>query len=118
MLCGHIGDCLWVVQILGLLLASCEVEEECRNVVAECMGHLALLFPSEVLPVLLQRHSDPSPSIRAAVVTAVKAAIIPAPHPIDDLLLTSMDPFLALISDPDRCACSLIPPIKGVLTVQ
>lgn len=72
--------------------------------VAECMGHLALLFPLEVLPVLLQRHSDGSPSIRAAVVTAVKAAIIPAHHPIDDLLLHSMEPFLALISDSDRQA--------------
>lgn len=37
-------------QVLALLLASCEGEEECRNVVAECMGHLALLNPTQVRP--------------------------------------------------------------------
>ena len=37
-------------QVLSLLLASCEGEEECRNVVAECMGHLALLNPAQVWP--------------------------------------------------------------------
>lgn len=92
-------------QVLRLLLANCEVEEECRNVVAECMGHLALLFPAEVLPALLQRHSDPSPSARAAAVTAVKAAVVPEPHPIDDLLKDSIEAFLELVSDPDRHAC-------------
>ncbi|EIE20950.1 TIP120-domain-containing protein [Coccomyxa subellipsoidea C-169] len=89
-------------EVLRLLLANCEVEEECRNVVAECMGHLALLFPAEVLPALLQRHSDPSPSARAAAITAVKAAVVPGPHPIDDLLRDSIEPFLELMSDPDR----------------
>ncbi|BDA42511.1 Cullin-associated NEDD8-dissociated protein 1 [Coccomyxa sp. Obi] len=89
-------------EVLRLLLANCEVEEECRNVVAECMGHLALLFPAEVLPALLQRHSDPSPSARGAAVTAIKAAVVPEPHPIDDLLKDSIEAFLALVSDPDR----------------
>ena len=89
-------------QVLRLLLANCEVEEECRNVVAECMGHLALLFPAEVLPALLQRHSNPSPSARGAAVTAIKAAVVPEPHPIDDLLKDSIEAFLALVSDPDR----------------
>jgi cullin-associated NEDD8-dissociated protein 1 len=100
---GWPGDVWACTQILGLLLASCGAEEECRNVVAECMGHLALLFPAEVLPVLVQHQSDASPSMRAAVVTALKAAVIPAPHLVDDLIRGSMHPFLALISDPDRC---------------
>ena len=90
-------------QVLRLLLANCEVEEECRNVVAECMGHLALLFPAEVLPALQQRQMDPSPSVRAAIVTAVKYAVVPQPHPIDALLQSSIVPFLRLVSDPDRC---------------
>lgn len=89
-------------QVLRLLLANCEVEEECRNVVAECMGHLALLFPAEVLPALLQRQSDPSPSARGAAVTAIKSAVVPEPQPIDDLLKNSIEAFLALVSDPDR----------------
>ena len=71
--------------------------------VAECMGHLALLFPAEVLPALQQRQSDRSPSTRAAVVTAIKYAVVPQPHPIDALLHSSIPPFLDLISDPDRC---------------
>ena len=37
-------------QVLSLLLASCEGEEECRSVVAECMGPLALLNPPQVWP--------------------------------------------------------------------
>ena len=39
-------------QVLALLLATTLAEEECANVVAECLGHLALLAPHAVLPVL------------------------------------------------------------------
>lgn len=41
--------------ILKLLLGNCESEEECRNVVAECAGRLALLNPMLVLPQLQVR---------------------------------------------------------------
>ena len=91
-----------VVQVLRLLLANCNVEEECRNVVAECMGHLALLYPLQVLPALQQRQSASEASTRAAIVTAVKFAIVPEPHPIDKTLHSSIAPFLDLVSDPDR----------------
>ena len=54
---------LFVLQALQLLFSSCETEEECRNVVAECLGHLALLYPAKVLPQLQQqsqvRGQDP-----------------------------------------------------------
>ena len=40
---------------MQLLFSSCETEEECRNVVAECLGHLALLYPSKTLPLLQQQ---------------------------------------------------------------
>jgi len=43
------------VQVLQLLFNSCETEEECRNVVAECLGHLALLYPSKTLPLVQQQ---------------------------------------------------------------
>ena len=39
-------------QVLSLLLGCCEAEEECGHVVAECLGHLALLAPAAVLPSL------------------------------------------------------------------
>lgn len=38
-----------VQQVLDLLVSCSRAEEECRNVVAECLGRLALLHPSEVL---------------------------------------------------------------------
>ena len=40
------------LQVLSLLLGCCEAEEECAHVVSECLGHLALLTPSAVLPTL------------------------------------------------------------------
>ena len=43
------------MQVLQLLFSSCETEEECRNVVAECLGHLALLYPSKTLPLVQQQ---------------------------------------------------------------
>jgi hypothetical protein len=37
-----------VQQVLDLLVSCSRAEEECRNVVAECLGRLALLHPAEV----------------------------------------------------------------------
>ena len=47
------GSCLMPsAQALDLLLSCCEAEEECRLVVAACLGHLALVAPALVLPAL------------------------------------------------------------------
>lgn len=43
------------MQVLQLLLQSTEGEDECRQVVAECLGHTALLHADKVLPMLLQQ---------------------------------------------------------------
>ncbi len=72
--------------------------------VAECLGHLALLHPGAVLPPLQAQAGAAAPAARAAVVTAVKAMLLPQPHAIDPLLRGAMPGFLALMSDPDRCA--------------
>ena len=53
--------------MLQLLLDNCDGEEECRNVVAECLGRLALLHPEPVLKALLQRVSAPSANVRSVV---------------------------------------------------
>ncbi|KAK9835209.1 hypothetical protein WJX81_005880 [Elliptochloris bilobata] len=89
-------------EVLRLLLAHCGSEEECRNVVAECLGHLALLHTGQVLPPLQAQAGATSPSARAAVVTAVKSMLLPQPHAIDPLLRDAIPGFLTLVSDPDR----------------
>lgn len=55
--------------MLRLLLASAVPgsQEECRTVVSECLGHLALLHPGPVLDQLEARLKDPSPDMRAVV---------------------------------------------------
>ena len=73
--------------------------------VAECLGHLALLAPPQVVPVLQQRAGAGAAPMRATVVMAVKHTIVDQPHAVDGLLVSSLPTFLALLSDPDRCAC-------------
>ncbi len=53
--------------MLDLLLGACEGEEECRGVVAECLGRLALLHGEAVLPALQQRLASPSANARSVV---------------------------------------------------
>lgn len=98
------AEAVLCLQVLQLLLAHCESEEECRNVVAECLGHLALLHAEQVLPPLQAQAGAASVSMRAAVVTAVKCMLLPQPHAIDPLLRAAIPAFLALVSDPDRRA--------------
>ena len=53
--------------MLQLLLDNCDCEEECRNVVAECLGRLALLHSELVLGALQQRVTAPSANVRSVV---------------------------------------------------
>ena len=55
-----------------------------------------------MLPQVLKLHMSSSPGQRSVVVTAVKVATVPQPHPIDDVLRPAMLPLLQLVSDPDR----------------
>eukprot|EP00195_Chlamydomonas_chlamydogama_P007020 CAMPEP_0202892974 /NCGR_PEP_ID=MMETSP1392-20130828/2632_1 /ASSEMBLY_ACC=CAM_ASM_000868 /TAXON_ID=225041 /ORGANISM="Chlamydomonas chlamydogama, Strain SAG 11-48b" /LENGTH=1235 /DNA_ID=CAMNT_0049577131 /DNA_START=157 /DNA_END=3864 /DNA_ORIENTATION=- len=89
-------------QVLTLLLSNCEAEEECRNVVAECLGHLALLHPERVLAALQQRISSPSANVRTVVVSAIKYTVVEKPHPVDEHLQRCVLDFLSMMSDPDR----------------
>ncbi|KAG2450178.1 hypothetical protein HYH02_000280 [Chlamydomonas schloesseri] len=91
-------------QVLALLLGAAEAEEECRAVVAECCGRLALLHPGKVLPALLERTRAPSANMRAMVVSAVKAAVVDRPHDVDAALQGGgvLLDFLRLMGDEDR----------------
>lgn len=58
------------------LFNHCECSEEgTRNIVAECLGKLTLINPSELLPQLQESLHSPSPLMRTTVVTAVKFTI-------------------------------------------
>eukprot|EP01117_Protostelium_nocturnum_P019172 TRINITY_DN823_c0_g1_i1.p1 TRINITY_DN823_c0_g1~~TRINITY_DN823_c0_g1_i1.p1 ORF type:complete len:1231 (-),score=471.75 TRINITY_DN823_c0_g1_i1:58-3750(-) len=89
-------------ELLPILFNDCEYEEEgVRNVVAECLGKLALVSPQELVPALTKSVSSKSAFTRGTVVSAVKYAIVEKPQPIDSLLVTAIPTFLNSLSDSD-----------------
>jgi len=91
-----------IPSIWGLLFAHCESSEEgTRNVVAECMGKLALLEPTDLLPNLRSQLKSESPLVRSTVVTAIKFTILDQPQKIDALLRGCIGEFLAMLQDSD-----------------
>lgn len=66
----------FVPDIWAQLYCHCECQEEgTRNVVAECLGKLTLIDPTNLLPKLKRSLNSPSPLMRTTVVTAVKFTI-------------------------------------------
>lgn len=92
-----------VEKILKLLFNHCESEEEgVRNVVAECLGKIALIEPKKLVPALKVRIASPAAFTRATVVIAVKYSIVERPEKIDEILYPEISSFLMLIRDSDR----------------
>ncbi|XP_031392996.1 cullin-associated NEDD8-dissociated protein 1 [Punica granatum] len=92
-----------VEKILKLLFNHCESEEEgVRNVVAECLGKIALIEPVKLVPALKVRTNSPAGFTRATVVTAVKYAMVERPEKIDEIVYPEISSFLMLIKDQDR----------------
>lgn len=92
-----------VEKILNLLFNHCESEEEgVRNVVAECLGKIALIKPSKLVPALKERTNSRAAFTRATVVVAVKYSIVERPEKIDAVLYPEISSFLMLIKDQDR----------------
>ncbi|KAI3810655.1 hypothetical protein L1987_20277 [Smallanthus sonchifolius] len=92
-----------VEKILNLLFNYCESEEEgVRNVVAECLGKIALIKPSKLVPALKERTTSPAAFTRATVAVAVKYSIVERPEKIDLVLYPEISSFLMLIKDQDR----------------
>ena len=90
-------DSIW-----KLLLNHCECPEEgTRNVVAECLGKLTLIDPTNLLPRLQQYLLSDSPLARSTVVTAMKFTISDQPQKIDALLRNTIGDFLKTLQDPD-----------------
>ncbi|XP_075039823.1 cullin-associated NEDD8-dissociated protein 1-like isoform X1 [Mixophyes fleayi] len=85
-----------------LLLEHCEsAEEGTRNVVAECLGKLTLVNPTQLLPRLCKQMKSGSPHTRSTVVTAIKFTISDQPAAIDSLLKNCIGDFLKPLQDPD-----------------
>uniref|UniRef100_A0A166GKY0 TATA-binding protein interacting (TIP20) domain-containing protein n=1 Tax=Daucus carota subsp. sativus TaxID=79200 RepID=A0A166GKY0_DAUCS len=92
-----------VEKILNLLFNHCESEEEgVRNVVAECLGKIALIKPAKLVPALKGRLTSPAAFTRATVVIAVKYSIVERPEKIDEIIYPEISSFLMLIKDQDR----------------
>ncbi|XP_066158775.1 cullin-associated NEDD8-dissociated protein 1 isoform X1 [Euwallacea fornicatus] len=92
----------FVPDIWSQLYCHCECQEEgTRNVVAECLGKLTLIDPTNLLPKLKRSLNSPSPLMRTTVVTAVKFTISDQPASIDPLLRHCIGEFLNALQDPD-----------------
>lgn len=92
-----------VEKILNLLFNHCESEEEgVRNVVAECLGKIALIEPGKLIPALKVRTTSPAAFTRATVVIAVKYSIVERPEKLDEFIFPEISTFLMLIKDNDR----------------
>lgn len=95
-------DSIWSL-LLGH--AACN-EEGARNLVAECMGKLALMDPQTLLPRLRHQLSsaaggDPDLArVRCTVVTAFKFTIVNVPNSaVDQILRESIKEVLQCIHD-------------------
>ncbi|KAL6629111.1 hypothetical protein ACP70R_028876 [Stipagrostis hirtigluma subsp. patula] len=92
-----------IEKILALLFNHCESEEEgVRNVVAECLGKIALIEPKKLIPALKERTSSPAANTRATVAIAIKYSIVERPEKIDEIMCSEISTFLMLIKDSDR----------------
>ncbi|KAL3643794.1 Cullin-associated NEDD8-dissociated protein 1 [Castilleja foliolosa] len=92
-----------VEKITNLLFNHCESEEEgVRNVVAECLGKIALIESGKLVPALKERTFNPAAFTRATVVIAVKYSIVERQEKIDEILSPEIASFLMLIKDQDR----------------
>lgn len=91
-----------VHEVLSLLLSNAsEREEECSAVVSECLGHLALIAPADVLGALQEHLSAAAPESRTVAVSALKNAAVERLHPVDEPLTELLPQALQCISDSD-----------------
>ncbi|KAL9658180.1 hypothetical protein ABK040_013092 [Willaertia magna] len=84
---------LFISEITLLLFNNSQEEEGVRNVVAECLGKLALNDYDIVVPQLKTKLTQ-SDSTRTTVIDTIKYAITDEPLPIDKKLKRNIVAFL------------------------
>ncbi|GAM20698.1 hypothetical protein SAMD00019534_038730 [Acytostelium subglobosum LB1] len=76
-------------------------EEGTRNIVAECLGKLSIVSPTEIIPRLEKLITSASLLERSTAVTSIKFAILENKEVVDTHLSPSIGKFLTLLSDSD-----------------
>ena len=88
---------------IDLLLSMSESEEEgVRNVVAECLGKLALLSPAVAVPVIAANAASDKVALRYAAASAARYVFVDRPTQADEALAAAAPTLLGLLGDDDR----------------
>ena len=100
--CSHaqlegVADTIWV----PLFGRSEDVDEATRNVAAACLGKVTATNPSRYLVQLRGRLNDPSPAVRATVLSAIRYTFADTDSQYDELLSPLIVDFLTLMLDTD-----------------
>ena len=100
--CSHaqlegVADTIWV----PLFGRSEDADEATRNVAAACLGKVTATNPSRYLVQLRGRLNDPSPAVRATVLSAMRYTFADTDSQYDELLSPLIVDFLALMLDTD-----------------
>jgi hypothetical protein len=108
--CSHaqlegVADTIWA----PLFGRSEDADEATRNVAAACLGKVTATNPSRYLVQLRGRLNDPSPAVRATVLSAIRYTFADTDSQFDELLSPLIVDFLALMLDTD-----LVSPITGL----
>lgn len=80
---------------------SNNAEEATRNVAAASLGKLAAINPSRYLGQLREKLQDPSPAVRATVLSAIRYTLVDISADYDDQLSPLIPEFLSLMTDSD-----------------
>ncbi|EGC38692.1 hypothetical protein DICPUDRAFT_148578 [Dictyostelium purpureum] len=92
----------YIQQILPILFDNCVNEEEgTRNLVAECLGKLSMLEPTDIIPKLVEKITSSSPLERSTIVTSIKFSIMENKATVDKFLAPQIPQFFVLLNDND-----------------
>ncbi|KAG8804387.1 hypothetical protein FRC19_011274 [Serendipita sp. 401] len=100
--CSH-GQLEAVAEVVWtpLFERSDTAEEATRNVASASLGKLAAVDPSRYLGQLRAKLQDPSPAVRATVLSALRYTLVDIASEYDDQLSPLIPEFLSLMSDKD-----------------